>query len=120
MKIPISEAERFWNRAPYVAVAVYLMCAAVLGLPGPGLNNDEAVFFNGAVQILNSGQEPTFAHDPWSWETIFGRRWPLMVLPYAGSLRSYLALIPFGLFGANYYTARCVTLLAGAFGLFGF
>ena len=120
MNSAASDSSRVWNKAPVAAVALYLLCAVLLGFPGPGMNNDEAVFFNGAVQMVNSGQEPTFAHDPWSWVTISGRRWPLMVLPYAGALRGYLALLPFALFGSNYYTARVVTMLVGAFALWGF
>ena len=66
---------------------------------------DEAIFLNGAVQVLSSGQEPSFAHDPWSWVTILGRRWPIMVMPYIGPMRDYLALLPFSLFGPNYLSA---------------
>src|SRR5262249_28926391 len=62
-------------------------------------------------------QEPTFAHDPWSWLTLFGRRWPVMVLPYVGAIRDYLALMPFAIFGPSYYSARIPTALVGAFGI---
>jgi len=106
--------------ARLAAIATYLLCAAALGFRNPGLYYDEAIFFNAAVQVVNSGQEPTFAHDPWSWVTIAGRRWPVMVLPYIGPIRSYLATIPFALFGPNYYTARILTALLGAFGIWGF
>jgi Dolichyl-phosphate-mannose-protein mannosyltransferase len=119
MNTAASNSHWLWNRAPVAAVAMYLVCAAWLGFRSPGMDNDEAVFFSGAVHVLNSGQEPSFTHDPWSWITVFGRHWPVMVLPYAGSLRCYLSLIPFALFGANYYTARMVTMLAGAFGIWG-
>src|ERR1700719_4618051 len=110
-------SHRLWNKARIAAVAAYLLFACILGFRSPGLFYDEAVFFSGAVQVLNSGQEPTFAHDPWSWGTAFGRRWPIMVLPYIGAVRDYLALIPFSVFGPNYYTARILTTLAGAFGI---
>ena len=63
MSSAASDSSRVWNKAPVAAVALYLLCAVLLGFPGPGMNNDEAVFFNGAVQMVNSGQEPTFAHD---------------------------------------------------------
>jgi Dolichyl-phosphate-mannose-protein mannosyltransferase len=119
MKSADSDSQWLWNRGPVAAVAVYLVCAAWLGFQSPGMDNDEAVFLSGAVHVLNSRQEPSFTHDPWSWITVFGRHWPVMVLPYAGSLRCYLSLIPFALFGPNYYTARMVTTLAGAFGIWG-
>ena len=80
---------------------------------------DEAIFLNGAVHLLGSGQEPPFAHDPWSWVTVFGRQVPIMVLPYVGAIRDYLVLLPFAAFGPNYYTARIPTALVGAFGIWG-
>ena len=107
------------NVVPVAAILVYSLCAGVLGLRSPGLYYDEAIFFNGAVQVLNSGQEPSFAHDPWSWITIFRHWLPIMVLPYAGALRDYLAVIPFAIFGPGYYSARIITALAGAFGIWG-
>ena len=97
-----------------------LLCVAVMGFRSPGLYYDEAIFFNAAVHVVNSGQEPPFAHDPWSWITLFDRRWPVMVLPYVGPIRSYLAMIPFAIFGANYYTARILTAILGAFAIWGF
>jgi hypothetical protein len=112
-------SDSLWKKAPMGAIAAYLLCACSLGFRSPGLFYDEAIFFNGAVQVLNSGQEPDFAHDPWSWGTGFGRRWPIMVLPYVGAVRDYLAVIPFAIFGPNYYTARILTTLVGAFGIWG-
>ncbi len=111
---------RFWNRARIAAVAGYLICAAGLGFNSPGLFYDEAIFLNGAVQMLHSPKEPTFAHDKWSWFEFADRHWPVMVLPYVGPIRSYLALLPFALFGPNNYTARILTTLIGAFALWGF
>jgi hypothetical protein len=113
------DSQGLWNKAPIAAVAAYLLCACLLGFRSPGLDYDEAIFFNGAVQVLHSGTEPTFAHDPWSWVTAFGRRWPIMVMPYIGPMRGYLALIPFGIFGPNYYTVRILAALLGAFGIWG-
>ena len=106
-----------WNAARLSAVAVTLLTASVLGFRSPGLYYDEAIFFNGAVQMLNSGQEPSFAHDQWSWVTAFGRRWPVMVMPYAGAVRDYLALPLFAIFGPTYYSARILTTLVGAFAI---
>jgi hypothetical protein len=81
---------------------------------------DEAIFLNGAVQMVSSGQEPAFAHDPWSWPTVFGRRWPIMVKPYVGPMKAYLAVLPFAIFGPNYFTARILAALLGAFSMWGF
>ena len=109
-----------WNRVHLGAIGVYLLCACVMGFRSPGMYYDEAIFLNGAVQVVSSGQEPTFAHDPWSWVTVFGRRWPIMVMPYVGPMRDYLAIPPFALFGPNYFSARMLAALMGAFGIWGF
>src|SRR5436190_13399967 len=108
-----------WNKGPLAAVVLYLLFSALLGFQNPGLHNDEAVYYDGAVHVLNSPQEPSFAHDPWSWVTIFGRRWPVMVVPYVGAVRAYLVLLPFAFFGPSYYAARIPTALVGAFGIWG-
>src|SRR5690349_15521452 len=110
---------RLWGSASLIAAAVYLVCACSLGFRAPGMYYDEAIFLNGAVHALNAAGEPSFAHDPWSWVTIFGHRWPIMVLPYVGAIRDYLVLIPFALFGPTYYTARIPAALVGAFGISG-
>jgi len=108
-----------WNTVRVGSAAVYLLCAAVSGFRSPGMYYDEAIFLNGGVQVISSGQEPSFAHDPSSWVTIFGRRWPIMVMPYVGAIRDYLVLLPFAIFGPTYYAARIPTALVGAFGIWG-
>jgi Dolichyl-phosphate-mannose-protein mannosyltransferase len=113
-------SDRRWDLARFGALAAFLVCACGLGFRSPGLYYDEAIFLNGAVKMLAPGHEIPFAHDPWSWITVFGREWPVMVLPYVGPLRSYLALIPFSIYGPNYFTARILTMLIGAFGIWGF
>src|SRR6266481_5269845 len=115
----IASESRIWNAVRVGSVAIYFLCGAVLGFRSPGMYYDEAIFLNGAVQVLSSGQEPSFAHDPWSWVTILGRRWPIMVMPYVGAVRDYLVLLPFALFGPGYYAARIPTALVGAFGIWG-
>jgi hypothetical protein len=107
-----------WNRLRLAALAAYALLALAFGLDGPGMHYDEAIFLNAAVHVTTAPfDEPPFAHDPWSWFTAAGRRWPLMVLPYAAPVRSYLAMVPFAVFGANYYTARVLTALIGAFAI---
>jgi hypothetical protein len=106
-----------WDKLRYGALAAYVSLAALMGLDGPGMHYDEALFFNAAVHVVSSAGEPSFAHDPWSWFPFAGRTWPLMALPYAAPVRSYLAMIPFALFGANYYTARILTMLVGVFAI---
>src|SRR4051794_36873099 len=110
----------WWNKARLAAVAAYLLCACGLGFRSPGLHYDEAIFVNGAVQVLSGRQELAFAAQPWSWVKISGRQWPLMVLPYAGPMRAYAAVLPFAVFGVSTSAARIVTTLLGALGIWGF
>ncbi len=101
------------------AVSLYLLCALLLGFKEPGLHYDEAVLQHGAVQMLTSSGEPYFAHDRGSWIRFGGRYWPLMVLPYVGSVKAYLLLLPFALFGPSPGVSRLVAALLGAFGIWG-
>ncbi len=109
-----------WNKARLAAVAAYLLCACGLGFRSPGLHYDEAIFVNGAVQMLSGRQDLAFAAEAFSWVRISGRQWPLMVLPYAGPMRSYASVVPFAIFGVSTTTARVVTTLLGALGIWGF
>src|SRR5207245_6786591 len=68
-----------WNKARLAAVVAYLLCACGLGFRSPGLHYDEAIYVNGAVQMLSPRQEVAFTADPWSWVRIFGRQWPVMI-----------------------------------------
>jgi hypothetical protein len=106
-----------WSLAP--ALLAYLALAALLIAARPGLQYDEALFQHGAVQMLRSPDEPTFAHDRGSWVRLAGRHWPLMKLPYAGAAKDYLLLAPFALFGPIPEVARAVAALLAAFGVWG-
>ncbi|MEP7269899.1 MAG: hypothetical protein ABI882_00250 [Acidobacteriota bacterium] len=101
------------------AILIYFVWVALLGVQTLGLEYDEALLQHGAVHILNSRSEPTFAHDWGSWLRFAGRYWPLTVLPYAGAVKSYLVLVPFALFGPKLIVIRVISALLGAFGLFG-
>ena len=42
-----------------------------------------------------------------------------MVLPYAGSTKAYLSVVPFAAFGPSTHVARLLSTLMGAFGVYG-
>jgi hypothetical protein len=86
-----------------------------LGLNSVGMYYDEALFYQGAIAMLH----PKLPHPlPASHlVSLLGRDWPLMTMPYAGAIKSYLALPVFWLFGTSVTTARIVSLLIGFFGI---
>ena len=67
---------------------------------------DEALYVPSAAVFLLHGQgTPPFVHDPACWVTVFGRRLPLMIIPYVGAVKAYAALPLFVAFGANAETS---------------
>jgi hypothetical protein len=108
-----------WHRVGLLAALIYLLCTALLGYQSVGLQYDEAILQHGAVSLLASPNEPTFAHDQGSWISIAGRHWPLMVLPYLGSVKDYLLVAPFALLGTNIILLRLFNALLAAFGIWG-
>src|SRR5947209_15196897 len=65
------------------AAMLYFIITLLFGSNQVGLHYDEAIIQHGAVQMLNSASEPTFAHDSGSWVKFAGRHWPLAIIPYA-------------------------------------
>jgi hypothetical protein len=101
------------------AVAVYLMCAWIHGLLAPGLQYDEAIFAHGAVHMLHGEGTPPFANHAGSWMSVAGRPVQLMVMPYAGSAKSYILMPFFAVAGPSIGAIRTVSLLLGAIGIAG-
>ena len=113
----LSAAAKRWGVVE--AIFVYLLWVVFLGPRSVGLEYDEALLHHGAVHILNSRAEPTFAHDWGSWLQFGGRYWPLTVIPYMGAVKSYIALVPFAIFGTDLVVIRGLAAALGAFGIFG-
>ena len=82
------------------------LCVLALGAPlivyavlsgrrigaGVGYQMDEALYVESAVYMLRGSGEPPFVHEPASWLTAGGRKWPLMIIPYVGAAKAYVAL----------------------------
>ena len=96
----------------YVGFASRLIQARI------GYQYDEALFVDSAVFMLHGvGVPPTRDYD--RWVAAHGRRWPLMVLPYAGTAKAVVALPVFALFGIGTETARYPGVVLGCAGIAG-
>ncbi len=81
-------------------LSLYAVLATRMLRAGVGYEMDEALYVESAVFLLHGQGTPPFVHDPASWVTVFGRRLPLMIIPYVGAAKAYAALPLFAAFGA--------------------
>ncbi|MCP4167475.1 MAG: glycosyltransferase family 39 protein [Chloroflexi bacterium] len=88
----------------YLALTLYQ-----IDLPGP--NYDEAVEAKAAVQLVRG--LPVEAHRD-STLTLWGKRFPLMIVDYVGALNTYGLLVLFELGGVSVAAMRLWPLLIGA------
>src|SRR5262249_41240300 len=84
-----------------------------------GCEMDEALYVESAVFMLHGGDSPPFASDPASWVTLFGRRWPLMIIPYVGTTKAFVTLPLFAAFGSGAEAVRFSAVLLGCLGIAG-
>src|SRR5262245_5397742 len=80
---------------------------------------DEALYVESAVFLLHGAGSPPFVHEPAAWITAFGRPWPLMIIPYVGAAKAFVALPMFAAFGASAEVARFTGVLLGCVGIAG-
>ena len=99
--------------ALYVGLASRFIAAQV------GYEMDEALYTESAVFLLAGSGTPPFVYDPASWITISGRSWPLMIIPYVGAAKAYVALPLFAAFGISPEVARFSGVLLGSLGIAG-
>ena len=108
-----------WWWLPIGAAALYLLMAFLLGFKTIGLQYDESLNQHGAVHLLTSTEKPSFAYHRGSWIPLFGRYWPLMIIPYAGAVKHYVLVLPFAIFGTDAAVGRFASALLGAIGIWG-
>lgn len=108
-----------WRWILLSALAAYFVIALCLILQRPGLQYDEALLVQGAVQMRTSPAELPLPHDPDTWICPFGRCFPLMTVRYVGSAKEYLCLPVFAVFGPNTLALRLLSALLGALGIWG-
>jgi hypothetical protein len=81
----------------------------------PGIQYDEAVQAPHAITMLKGEQSESLR--PMLTLTAAGISFPVMQVEYAGSLKSYLLALTFGLFGPSVETLRITVILVGLLGL---
>lgn len=102
-------------------LVVYGLFAARRISAGIGYQMDEALYVESAVYVLADGRgDPPFAHDPAFFLAAGGRRWPIMVFPYVGAFKAWVALPLFAALGTGAAVARSSGALLGALGIAGF
>src|SRR5260370_1533220 len=101
------------------ALLAYCLCATLAILQKPGLQYDEALLVEGAVQMRISPREIELPHDPDTWVCPFRRCFPLMTVRYVGSAKEYLCLPVFAIFGPQTMALRLLSMLLGALGIWG-
>ncbi len=102
-----------------IPLAIYVFLAFRLIGARIGYQMDEALYVESAVFLLRGTGTPPFVHEPASWLTLFGHRWPLMIIPYVGATKAYVALPLFAALGANAEVARLTAVLLGCVGIAG-
>jgi hypothetical protein len=108
--------------SPYLtraALLVYCLWAVLLTLPNPGLQYDEALLVQNAVQMRHSGLEIALPHDPNTWICVGKRCYPLMTARYVGAIKDYLYLPVFALFAPSAQAVRLVSSVLGLIGIWG-
>jgi hypothetical protein len=103
----------FFPLALYAGFASRLITAHV------GYEMDEAIYVESAVFVLRGSAPPPFRYDYESWLSTRGRRWPLMIIPYVGTTKAFVALPLFAIFGITAPVARLSGVLLGAVGIAG-
>src|SRR5260370_19886403 len=103
-----------------LAVVIYCLAGLMQIRQKPGLQHDEAFLVLGAVHMRHlPHQELTLPHDPDTWVEAFGVWFPLMTARYVGAVKEYLCLPVFAAFGTRTALVRILSMLLGAFGIWG-
>ena len=101
------------------ALAIYFLLGAVLIAQKPGLQYDEALLVAGAVHMEHSPTAFELESTPDAWVCRLGRCFPLMSFLYIGPLKEYAMLPWFAALGPRTSVIRLVSLLFGAFAIWG-
>ena len=102
-----------------VPIVLYVVLAARLVTTHVGYHVDEAIFVESDVYVMRGHAPAPLHYDSAAWTAQHGRRWPVMVMPYIGTVKDVVALPLFALFGVGADTARFAGVLLGAIGILG-
>ncbi|HEY6391468.1 MAG TPA: glycosyltransferase family 39 protein [Bryobacteraceae bacterium] len=110
---------KFWRWGIPCALAIHCLLAALAIRQRPGLNNDEALFVLGSVQMRISPDELSLPHDPDTWVRVFGQHIQIMTVRYVGAVKDYLCLPLFAIFRHHTSVIRVVSMLLALVGIWG-
>ncbi|HMF07863.1 MAG TPA: hypothetical protein VKJ00_01930, partial [Thermoanaerobaculia bacterium] len=113
-----SPRRRFGRLLVLAPVLLYSLCAAAWIGAGVGYQMDEGLYVESAAFVLRGGSSSS-APVLSDWVAAHGRRWPLMVMPYVGTVKALVALPLFAVFGVNPAVARISGVLLGGLGIAG-
>jgi hypothetical protein len=103
-----------------LALALYAFGGALLVAQRPGLQYDEALLIDAAVQLRHSKAEINLPHSPFTWVCKRGRCFPVMGEgPYIGAVKDYLCLPLFAAFGPRAWVVRLASMLLAIIGIWG-
>ena len=100
---PIEQATLPSRTALLVLLLVFL-CAGLLLIPYPGVQNDEALFANGIYTPQTQVEHIT----------LFGLPVPIMIMTYVGALKAWIYTPIFSVWAPSPYSLRIPVLLLGA------
>ncbi len=111
--------ERGWRWIIGAAIFWYCLWSILLIHSNPGFHYDEAIDVLGSVSLLHSHEELKLPHAPGTWFCVVGHCFPLMSARYIGSIKEYICLPLFAIFGPRAQVVRLLAMTLGALGIVG-
>jgi hypothetical protein len=108
-----------WRWVIRGAVLWYCLWAILFIRARPGFHYDEAIDVLGSVSLRHSHEELKLPHAPDTWFCVAEHCFPLMSARYIGSVKEYICLPLFAIFGARAEVVRLLAMTLGALGIFG-
>jgi hypothetical protein len=112
-------ADRLWRWVTFSAVLWYCVFAILLIEAKPGFQYDEAIDVLASVHLRHSHEELKLPHAPHTWFCVRQHCFPLMSAQYIGSIKEYICLPLFAVFGPRAEVVRLLAMAFGALGIFG-
>jgi hypothetical protein len=112
-------ADQVWRWVTRGAVLWYCVSAILVIEARPRFHYDEAIDVLASVQLRHSHEEITLPHAPHTWFCVRRRCFPLMSAPYIGSVKEYICLPLFAVFGPRAEIVRLLAMALGALGIVG-
>lgn len=113
MKTACNREKGYWAGVISAIGLFVILSARYITLPG--IHHDELLPAIPAIHLIK-GETKAYHIDTWAC-TIAGRTFPIMVMEYMGSLKSYLLAGVFSLFGTNVVSFRLTGILVSVLGL---